>query len=402
MSEPFDAIVVGARCAGAPTAMLLARSGHRVLLVDRATFPSDTLSTHIIHAPGIAALKRWGLLDAVVGSGCPPIERYSFDFGAFTIDGMPRPHEGIARAYAPRRTVLDKVLVDGAAAAGAEVRERFRVDELLSHDGRVVGIRGRDAHGRTVRERARVVVAADGGSSRIAKAVGAAEYHDKPRLQWAYYTYWSNLPVDGMEVVIRPDRGWGAAETNDGLTMVVVGWPFAEAAAYRMDIEANYRKTFELAPEFAERVRGATRQERFEGGAVRNFFRVPFGPGWALVGDAGYNKDPITAQGIGDAFRDAELCATALHETFAEGRPFAEAMGRYQGARDARSLPIYEFTTQMATLEPPPPEFQQLLEAVHRDQSASDAFAGVIAGTVSPVEFFDPANVGRVMAAVAA
>jgi flavin-dependent dehydrogenase len=401
MSE-FDAIVVGARCAGAPTAMLLARRGHRVLLVDRATFPSDTLSTHIVHAPGVAALKRWGLLEAVVRSGAPPIERYSFDFGAFTIGGTPRPREGVSVAYAPRRTVLDAILVAGAAAAGAEVRERFVVDQLLFDGDRVAGIRGRDAHGRTVTERARVVVGADGRSSRIAKAVGAGEYHVKPRLQWSYYTYWSGLPVDGMETVIRPDRGWGAAPTNDGLTMVVVGWPFAEAAAYRTDIEANYRRTFDLAPEFAARVRGATREERFEGGAVRNFFRTPFGPGWALVGDAAYNKDPITAQGISDAFRDAELCAAGVHEWLAEGRPFAHTMAGYQAARDATALPIYEFTTQMATLEAPPPEMQQLLAAVQRDRDASDAFAGVVAGTVSPVEFFDPAHIRRVMAALAA
>src|SRR5437870_7994716 len=106
MATEYDAIDVGARCAGAPTAMLLARKGYRVLVVDRAAFPSDTLSTHMIHAPGVAALKRWGLLDAVTATGCPPVETYSFDFGPFTIAGTPRPHDGIATAYAPRRTVL--------------------------------------------------------------------------------------------------------------------------------------------------------------------------------------------------------------------------------------------------------------------------------------------------------
>jgi 2-polyprenyl-6-methoxyphenol hydroxylase-like FAD-dependent oxidoreductase len=400
MSEPFDAIVVGARCAGAPTAMLLARHGHRVLLVDRATFPSDTLSTHAIHAPGVAALERWGLLDAVIRTGCPPIESYSFDFGPFTIAGTPPPYDGCSLGYAPRRTVLDKILVDGAAAAGVEVRERFPVDELLFEDGRVAGIRGRSG-GRIILERARVVIAADGRNSAIAKAVGASEYHAKPPLQWSYYSYWSDLPVDGFEVVIRPDRGWGAVATNDGLTMLVVGWPIAEAAAYKADIEANYLKTLELEPSFAARVRDAKREERFAGGTVRNFFRTPFGPGWALVGDAGYNKDPITAQGISDAFRDAELLAGALHETFAAGRPFADAMGGYQAARDARARAIYEFTTQMATLEPPPPELQQLLGAVQHDQEASAAFTGVIAGTVSPVDFFDPAHIARVMAPAA-
>ena len=155
MTGRYDAIVVGARCAGAPTAMLLAQKGYRVLVVDRASFPSDTVSTHVIHAPGVAALRRWGLLDKVVASGCPPIGTYSFDFGPFTIAGRPRPHDGISVAYAPRRTILDKLLVDAAVAAGAEVRERFTVEEVVVEDGAVVGIRGHGAGGQSVLERAR-------------------------------------------------------------------------------------------------------------------------------------------------------------------------------------------------------------------------------------------------------
>src|SRR5436190_17373583 len=144
MTASFDAIVVGARCAGSPTAMLLAQRGYRVLVVDRSTFPSDTVSTHFIHAPGVAALRRWGLLDKVVATGCPPVDTYSIDFGPFTISGTPLPADGSSTAYAPRRTVLDTLLVDAASAAGAEVREGFTVDEVLVEDGRVSGIRGRD------------------------------------------------------------------------------------------------------------------------------------------------------------------------------------------------------------------------------------------------------------------
>src|SRR3954469_13407024 len=176
----YDVIVVGARCAGAPTAMLLARKGYRVLMVDRATFPSDTVSTHVIHAPGVAALRRWGLLDGVVGTGCPPIEKYSFDFGPFTIAGTPRPSDGISTAYAPRRTVLDKILVDAASAAGAEVREHFIVEDVVVEGGDVVGIRGHGEGGRTVFERARVVIGADGRNSHVAKAVGPRQYNERP------------------------------------------------------------------------------------------------------------------------------------------------------------------------------------------------------------------------------
>jgi 2-polyprenyl-6-methoxyphenol hydroxylase-like FAD-dependent oxidoreductase len=398
----FDAIVVGARCAGAPTAMLLARMGYRVLLVDRASFPSDTVSTHMIHTPGLAALRRWGLLDEVVASGCPPIGRYSFDFGPFTIAGRPRPYDGIAEAHAPRRTVLDAILVAAASRAGAEVRERFTVEDLVVEDGAVAGIRGHGEGGLTVVERARVVIGADGRNSRVARAVQAAEYHERPMLLWAYYTYWSDLPVGGFETYVRPRRGWAAAPTNDGLTMVVVGWPAAEASAYKADVERNYLATLDLSPAFGERVRAARREHRFVGGGVPNFFRTPFGPGWALVGDAGYTKDPITAQGMTDAFLDAESCAAALDDAFSGRRPYNEAMAGYQQARDGRVLPIYEFTTQLASLEPPPPEMQHLLGAVAQDQAAMDDFAGVTAGTVSPAEFFDPANVGRIMAGAGA
>lgn len=399
MSARYDAIVVGARCAGSPTAMLLAQKGYRVLVVDRASFPSDTVSTHVIHAPGVAALRRWGLLDKVLASGCPPIAVYSFDFGPFAIAGTPRPVDGSSIAYAPRRTVLDKVLVDAAVAAGAEVRERFSVEEVLFEDAAVVGIRGHGAGGRSVVERARVVIGADGRNSLVARAVRPEQYNEKPQLLWGYYTYFSGLPVGGFETVIRPYRGWGAAPTNDGLTMVVVGWPQAEAAAYKADVEANFFKTLELAPEFYERVRAGTREDRFYGGGVPNFFRRPFGPGWALVGDAGYTRDPITAQGITDAFRDAELCSAALDECFDGRRPFEASMGDYQQTRDVRVAGIYGLTTDIATGEPPPPEMQAVLGAVARRQDAMDAWASVIAGTMAPADFFAPEHLGPIMGA---
>jgi 2-polyprenyl-6-methoxyphenol hydroxylase-like FAD-dependent oxidoreductase len=397
----YDAIVVGARCAGAPTAMLLARRGWRVLLVDRATFPSDTVSTHLVHAPGVAALARWGLLDRVIATGCPPINTYSFDFGPFAIAGSPRPCDGIATAYAPRRTVLDKILVDAAAEAGAEVREAFAVEDVVVDDGVVVGIRGHSERGSQALERARIVVGADGRNSRVARAVGAKEYNTKPMLQWSYYTYWSGLPLEGMETVIRPDRGWGAFPTNDDLTLLVLGWPYAEAAAYKADAEGNYLKTLELAPEFAARIRDATREARFAGGAVANYFRRPFGPGWALVGDAGYDKDSITAQGISDAFWDAEHITSALCASFNGPCAFDDAMTAWHQARDEHATPMYEFTTQMATLEAPPPEMQQLLGAVHTNQEAMDDFVSVVAGTMSPATFFDPQHIERIMTAAA-
>lgn len=394
----YDAIVVGARCAGSPTAMLLARKGYRVLLVDRAVFPSDTISTQVIQPPGVAALNRWGLLERLKATNCPPIHTYAFDFGPFTISGAPGT-DGSPVAYAPRRTVLDKLLVDAAAEAGAEVREGFTVDDVVVEDGCVVGVRGRSKGGQSVTERARVVVGADGVHSLVAKTVHPQQYRDKPRLLCGYYSYWSGLPMNGrFETYIRPERGWGAIPTHDDLTLVIVGWPFAQFGANKTDIEGNYLKAFELAPEFADRVQAAKREARFVGTAVPNRFRKPHGPGWTLVGDAGYSKDPITAQGITDAFRDAELCTTALDEAFSDARSFDIAMGVYQATRDEHVLAMYEFTTQLATLEPPPPDLQQLLGAVHGNQAAMDGFARVNAGVTSPTEFFSEENVVSIFA----
>ncbi len=401
-SGQYDAIVVGARCAGSPTAMLMAQKGYKVLVVDKATFPSDTLSTHVLHPPGAAALKRWGLLDRLVATGCPPIDTYAFDFGPITISGSPGT-DAAPVGYCPRRTVLDKLLVDGASEAGAEVREGFTIEEVLVDDGRVTGVRGHSKDGQSVTEHANVVIGADGRHSLVAQAVGPEQYNEKPPILCGYFSYWSGLPMDGrFEVYVRPDRGWAAAPTHDGQTLVVAGWPFAEFEANKKDIEGNYLKMFDLAPEFAERMRGAKREARFAGTAVPNYFRKPFGPGWALVGDAGYNKDFITAQGITDAFRDAELCVTALDESFSGARSSDIAMGEYQSTRDQHSLPMFEFTTQLATLEPPPPEMQQLLGAVYGNQDAMDGFARVNAGVTSPAEFFSPENVGTIMAGAGA
>lgn len=398
MTKTFDAIVVGARCAGSPTAMLLARAGYRVLAVDRATFPSDTVSTHLVHPLAVRALAKWGLLERLAATGCPPIHTYTFDFGPFTIAGAPGTTEAPI-AYCPRRKILDKLLVDAAAKSGAEVREGFTVEEILIEDGRVVGIRGRSEQGSSIIERAKIVVGADGRRSIVANAVQPTQYDENPPLLAAYYTYWSGLPMDGLfETYIRDKRGFAAAPTHEDLTLVIAGWPYAEFAENKKDIEGNYLKAIELAPAFADRLRSARQEARFAGAAVPNYFRKPYGSAWVLVGDAGYNRDFITAQGILDAFRDAELCAAALDATFSGRRSFEDAMDDYQRSRDARVKPMYDFTCQLATLQPPPPEMQQLFGAIHGNREAMDGFARMNAGTISPAEFFAPENVEAIMA----
>lgn len=397
MSKAYDAIIVGARCAGSPTAMLLARKGHRVLVLDRATFPSDTLSTHVVQPLGVAALKQWGLLDRLVATGCPPIGTYAFDFGPVQIEGVPGVGDSQV-AYCARRTILDKLLVDAAAEAGAEIREGFSVEEILAEHGSVVGIKGHSKTGDAVTEHARVVIGADGRNSIVAKAVLPERYNERPPLLAPYYSYWSGLPMHGrFETYIRPNRGFAAAPTHDALTLVIVGWPYSEFEANKKDIEGNYFRVLELAPEFAGRVRTAKRESRLMGAPTPNFFRKPYGPGWALVGDAGYIKDPITAQGIRDAFRDAEGCALALDQAFTGVCSFDQAMGDYQRARDSSVLSMYEFTCQLATLEPPPPEMQRLFGAMLGNQKAMDGFAQMNAGTISPAEFLSPDNIGAIV-----
>lgn len=398
-THSYDVIVVGARCAGSPTAMLLARKGYRVLLVDRATFPSDTISTHVVQPLAVAALARWGLLDRLIGTGCPPVHTYALDFGPFTISGAPGT-DTFPVAYCPRRTILDKLLVDAAAEAGAEVREGFSVEEVLLEGGRAVGIKGRSGNGTISTELANVVVGADGRNSIVAETVRPERYNEKPPLLAGYYSYWSGLPMEGrFETYIRPDRGFAAVPTHDDLTLVIAGWPYAEFGAGKKDIESTFLRSIALAPTFDERLRRAKREARFAGAAVANYFRKPFGSGWVLVGDAGYNKDPITAQGIKDAFRDAELVSAALHQSFSSVRSFNETMGDYQRARDDQVLAMYEFTCELASLKPPPPEMQTLLQAIHGRQAGMDGFVRVMAGTTSPADFFAPQNIASLLVA---
>jgi flavin-dependent dehydrogenase len=379
----YDAIVVGARCAGSPTAMLLARRGYRVLLVDRAKFPSDTMSTHYIHHHGVSRLERWGLLDRLKASGCPPVQRFTIDFGAFTLTGVPPPANGIDSGYCPRRYLLDKLLVDAAVEAGAELRERFAVEEVIFDGDRVVGIRG-GANGRPVVEKARIVIGADGLRSRVARAVQPREYHVRPSLGCAYYTYWSGVPLDGFEIYRSDRRMVFASPTNDGLACIGVAWPHAEWNAYRADFEANYLATVDRWRSLAGRVRSGTREERFVGTAtLPNYYRRPFGPGWALVGDAGFHKDPTTASGISDAFRDAELLAAAIDDGFSGGAAIRRSLADYERRRNAATLALYRlYTTYICPLTPIAPEFQAFTRTLAGNQPAIDRFLGVLVGAV--------------------
>jgi len=397
----YDVIVVGARCAGAPTAMLLAQRGYRVLLVDRATFPSDTVSTHFIKPPGVAMLRRWGLLDQVIASGCPPVQRFRFDYGPVVLAGSPPPLDGGGECYAPRRTILDSILVEAAAQAGAEVRPAFTVDSVLIEDQGVVGIRGHARGGATLTERARLVVGADGRRSRVARAVAAPAYRARPALTCAYYSYWSDVPVEEeIEGYFLPRRVILVFPTNDSQVCVFLQWPRAEFRSVRADVEGHVWAAVALVPRLAERLRAGRRAARLVGtGDLPNFFRTPHGPGWALVGDAGYHRDPLTAQGISDAFRDAQLLSEAIDVGLAGRLSLTGALAGYGQRRDEAATAMYELTCQRAALEPLTPQMNRLIAALHGNQDDTDQFIGVIAGTVPVAEFFTPGNIQRIIGA---
>ena len=395
----YDAIVVGARCAGSPTAMLLARKGHRVLLVDRATFPSDTLSTQIIWQSGVSRLKSWGLLDKLIESNCPSVTKFTMDLGDFPLSGWGPPTDGVSDSYGPRRTVLDKILVDAAAEAGAELREGFSVQEFLTDRDRVTGVRGRERNGSTVTEKARVVIGADGRHSPLARAVQAPVYNDTSSLSCFYYAYWSGVRVDGYEDYWPGRQFILTVPTNDDLVLIVMGMPHSEFHTFRSDIESNYMKTVDLVPGLAERVRAGRREERFYGtGDLSNFFRRPCGPGWALVGDAGYCKDPITAFGISNSFRDAEFLAQAIDAGLCGRQPLEEALAGYERRRNEVAMPLYEMTLSAAEYEAHSPRAFELRAALRGSQADTNDYIGVVTGSLPKEAFFNSENIQRIIA----
>jgi 2-polyprenyl-6-methoxyphenol hydroxylase-like FAD-dependent oxidoreductase len=389
----FDVIVVGGRCAGASLALRLAGRGHRVLVVDRATFPSDTLSTHFVHVSGVEQLHQLGVLDEVWRTGCPPIERMVIDFGPFQLAGTPPPGEHVSEMLCCRRTALDKVMLEAAAQRGAEVRQGCRVTELVWQDGRVAGIRGQDEGGKLFVERATLVVGADGRNSLVARAVGAPAYEVVPPLTCAFYSYWSGVEVTEARLYSRPGRAMAAMPTNDGSTCVFVAARHAQFGEFRSDLDAAFARSVTLAPDLAERLAGGRREERFRATAdLPNFMRRPWGPGWALVGDAGCHKDPVAAQGISDALRDADLLASAVHDALTGARGWDTALAAYEDARNQVELPRYRLGIQLATLEPPPPEEAARLAAAAADENHTRRFLGLLSGTAQVEDPSPPAD----------
>ena len=371
----YDAIIVGARCAGAATAMLLARRGLDVLLVDRATLPSDVPRGHFVHRHGPGRLAAWGLLDAVLASGCPPVTTFTQDLGDFPLTGEGLEADGIPLGVAPRRKVLDQILLDAALDAGAEIRDGFAVLDVVTDADRVTGVRGRDARGGgTVEEHAAVVIGADGRNSSVARAVGAPTTVSAPTITCWYFSYFSDVMIDGLEMHMRDRRIVFAFPTNDDLVGVFVGWPAAELPQVKRDIGRSFSDAVARMPAVSERILAGRRQERWLGATqLPNFIRLANGPGWALVGDAGCHKDPLMALGVCDALRDAELLADAVGDGLGGRRPLGEALAHYGQLREAATLPDFHTNLAAAHLQPPAPVYEARA-AARGDAAATRAY----------------------------
>ncbi|KPI14791.1 monooxygenase FAD-binding protein [Actinobacteria bacterium OV450] len=392
----YDVIVVGARCAGAPTAMLLARAGYRVLLIDRARFPSDTLSTHYLHLPAVRQLAKWKLLDELLASGCPPMRRTIYHVADATgrevrLVGSPPPLDGHDASYAPRRYVLDTLLVRAATAAGAEFRENCAVTGLLRDEsGCVTGVRFRtDGQARETTEHASLVVGADGKRSAIARLAGAEVTRRDPLLTCAYYSYWDKVPTD-FELHERPGRWVGALRTHDA-TLVAAYFPQKQFPAVRADAQRAYLENIRgTAPELYERLQGGTQLERLYGtGDQQNFFRRAHGPGWVLIGDAAHHKDSITARGITDAFAQAQLLVGCLGESIQDRLELNTALHRFGECRDALLDPVYQGTIVVAHLQVQPDRLA-LLQLIGQDQELTNRYFAAVAGILTVEELYTP------------
>ena len=341
----YEVVIAGARCAGASTAMLLARHGLRVLVVDPAQEGSDTLSTHAMMRGGVLQLHRWDLLDRIRASGAPAIRRTTFHYGDEVLPLDMKPKDGVDALYAPRRTVLDTALVGGAREAGADVRFGHALTDIMfDEQERATGATITDDEQRTYEVSADLVIGADGIRSKVARLVGSHKHYEATHTVCSIYGYVEGHPFDGYHWYWREGIGAGAIPTNDA-TCVFAGVPGTRASEIRGDrLEQIYMEGLRAAsPELEALVAASgtpTRLRAFPG--VRSYLREPVGQGWALVGDAAYFRDPITAHGITDALREAELLSHAV---------LNDGLSDYRAERDARVRGMLDITDRIAALD---------------------------------------------------
>lgn len=356
-AEHVDAVIVGARCAGSATAIALARAGRRVVALDRVSFPADTISTHLLWPGGVAELQALGALERVMAIGAPALPDALAAAGAITVRGTYTPVEGVDYALCVRRTGLDAQLVATAREAGAEVREGARVTALLADDGRVAGVRWRDGDNIERELRAPLVVGADGRRSTVAQLVGADRPHRACESGRAcFYAYWEDERPDWRTTAAQWREGaelGTAFPCEDGLLLVLLQPPVARAAEFRADLAGAYERTCAAILGLAERLDGcrvATKVRAATG--IESYFRRSAGRGWALAGDAGHFKDPVTAQGIRDALRYGRLLGEAVAPVLDHPQRLDAAVARWERHRDGDCLEVYQWTNIVARGEP--------------------------------------------------
>ena len=360
-SHDYDVVIVGARCAGAATAMLLARRGLRVLAIDRGRYGSDTVSTHALMRAGVVQLSRWGVLDGIKAAGTPVIRSTSFHYGDEVVEVQIKPQNDVDGLYAPRRTVIDRVLVDAARRAGAEIAfETHLIDLVRAGNGRVCGVRLRDGRAEERQVSAELVIGADGViDGRSSRRRGMLS--NRPSCHRRDLQLLGRHGIRRISLVLPPGVSAGAIPTNGGHTCIFASVPQSRFhETLRRGADAGYRHVMrECGSDLAAIVERSERVEKYRAFAGEvGFFRQSFGPGWALVGDAGYFKDPLTAHGITDALIDAELLAQAA----AAGTDTAFA--GYQRARDKLAVDHFEVTDAIASFEWDLPKVQQLHRAL--------------------------------------
>ena len=394
----YDAVIVGARCAGAATAMLLARQGLRVLAIDRGRYGTDTLSTHALMRGGVLQLHRWGVLDAIKAAGAVPIRRTTFYYGDDLLTIPIKPRDGVDALYAPRRALLDRLLVDTSVASGAHVRHGIQLDRLLwSGDGRVNGVVVRDEKGESHRVAAGLVIGADGLRSTVARLVGAQTYVIGRHASAVVYGHWEGVELEGYRWYYKPGISAGAIPTSANETCVFVAVPASRfLKTFRGDIAAGYLRLLrDVAPDIAETVGFARRVGNLNGFAGHSgFFRQSWGAGWALVGDAGYFKDPLTAHGITDALRDAELLADAV----ASGS--TAELWHYQETRDRLATGVFEVTDRIASFDWDLVSVKALHETLASEMSKEVRMLAAIAAPDALAA--PPPTLGRISTATAA
>jgi len=366
-----DVVIVGGRVAGASTALLLARAGLRVMVVERSAVGSDTVSTHALMRTGVLQLSRWGVLPAVVAAGTPAIRSTTFHYGdGGTTKVSLRPSPGVDALYAPRRHTLDRLLVEAAGAAGADVLHGTAVVGLLHDDGgRVVGVRTGGESGREVPIRARLTVGADGIGSVVGREVDAPFLSRGRASSALLYRYVPSMPSDGYVWGYGDGAAAGLIPTNAGETCVFVSSrPDRMRRLRRHGVEAAFDTLLDAVPApLADAVHAGGRPGRVHGWrGVPGHVRQSYGAGWALVGDAGYFKDPITTHGLTDALRDAELLADAV---LTNGFDDPGALAPYQLTRDRLSARLVEVTESVCGYDWDPDHIRTLLRQLSASMS---------------------------------